>query len=110
VSARVDAQNEPKPTLADNSSAAGAALALQFATPVGSVDPDDRWGNGPALPADHPAWARDALSISQRARALLARIKPVVVRVIAFWEHRVKSIAIGGRTLSIDASGSYRVP
>ena len=110
MSPRVDAQNEPQPTLGDNGSAAGAALALPFATPVGNVDPDDRWGNGPALPADHPAWARDALSISQRARALLARIKPVVVRVIAFWEHRVKSIAIGGRTLSIDASGSYRVP
>jgi hypothetical protein len=110
VSARVDAQNEPQPTLADNGSAVGAAPARPFAAPVGNVDPDDRSGNGPALPADHPAWARDALSISQRARALLARVKPVVVRVIAFWEHRVKSIAIGGRTLSIDASGSYRVP
>jgi hypothetical protein len=51
---------------------------------------------------------RDALSISQRARALLAKLQPVVVRVVAFWEHRVKSIAVGGRTLSVDASGSYR--
>ncbi len=110
MSTRVDVQNETQPALGDNGSASGVAIALPFATPVGNVDPDDRWGNGPALPADHPAWARDALSISQRARALLARIKPVVVRVVAFWEHRVKSIAIGNRTLSIDASGSYRVP
>ncbi len=110
MSARVDVQSETQPALGDNASAAGAGVALPFATPVGNVDPDERWGNVPALPADHPAWARDALSISQRARALLARIKPVVVRVIAFWEHRVKSIAIGGRTLSVDASGSYRVP
>jgi RNA polymerase sigma factor (sigma-70 family) len=110
VSARVDVQNETQPTLGDNASVQGASVALPFTAPVGNVDPDDRWGNGPALPADHPAWARDALSVSQRARALLARIKPVVVRVIAFWEHRVKSITIGGRTLSVDASGSYRVP
>jgi hypothetical protein len=110
VSARVDVQNETEPTLGDNASVQGASVALPFTAPVGNVDPDDRWGNGPALPADHPAWARDALSVSQRARALLARIKPVVVRVIAFWEHRVKSITIGGRTLSVDASGSYRVP
>ncbi len=110
MSARVDAQNETQPALVDGGAAASAALALPLAAPVGAVDPDDRWGNGPALPSDHPAWARDALSISQRARALLARIKPVVVRVIAFWEHRVKSISIGGRTLSVDASGSYRMP
>ncbi len=110
MSARVDVPNETQSALGDNASAQGAAVALPFAAPVGNVDSDDRWGNGPALPSDHPAWARDALSISQRARALLARIKPVVVRVIAFWEHRVKSITIGGRTLSVDASGSYRLP
>jgi hypothetical protein len=38
----------------------------------------------------------------------LVKLKPVAIRVIAFWEHRVRSIAIGNRTVSVDASGSYR--
>jgi len=72
------------------------------------LDPDDRYG-GHALPSDHPAWMKDTLSISQRTRALLARLKPVVVKVVAYWEHRVRSIAIGTRRLSVDPSGSYRL-
>ncbi len=97
----------------DAASAAVAGAGLAPAAPllpgaVAAIDPSDGWGDGPTLPHDHPTWMRDTLSISQRARALLARIKPVAVRVIAFWEHRVRSIAIGSRTLSVDASGSYR--
>jgi hypothetical protein len=62
-----------------------------------------------ALPADHPAWTRDRLSLSSQARALLARIKPAVVTVLAFFDHRLRSVFVGGRKLSIDASGSYRL-
>jgi hypothetical protein len=96
---------------AGGASASGAGLAP--AAPlvpgaVAAIDASDGWGDGPTLPHDHPAWMRDTLSVSQRARALLARIKPVAVRVVAFWEHRVRSIVIGSRTLSVDASGSYR--
>ncbi|MBD5635735.1 MAG: hypothetical protein IAI49_14785 [Candidatus Eremiobacteraeota bacterium] len=104
---RVETQTE-----AQSAQAAANASLVQTPTlslpPIEAVDPEERYGNGPSLPSDHPAWMRDSLSISQRARALLASIKPVVVRVIAFWEHRARTIAIGGRTLCVDASGSYR--
>ena len=85
------------------------ALALAL-PPVPSVaaDSDDRW-SGHALPNDHPAWMRDTLSISGRARALIASLKPVALKVVTAWEHRVRSIVIGARRLSVDASGSYRL-
>jgi len=102
VSARVDLDAQaPLAPQAVPAEALLDARALAF-------DPDDRY-QGPTLPADHPRWMRDTLSVSQRARALLAKVKPVVVRVIAYWEHRVRSITIGGRTLCVDASGSYRL-
>jgi hypothetical protein len=110
VAGRVDGQ----PDLAGNpqAAAAGAPLALALPAPfvpaLDPVDADDGWGNGPSLPSDHPAWARDAISLSQRARALLAHVVPVVLRVIAFWEHRTRSIDVGGRTLFVDTGGSYR--
>ncbi len=90
------------------------ALGLTATTPAPealaplAIDPDERY-DGPALPSDHPAWLRDAVSISQRARALLAALKPVVIHVIGVWEHRVRSIVIGDRSMKVDASGSYRI-
>ncbi len=63
----------------------------------------------PRLPPDHPAWQRDVVSISSRARALLATLVPVVVRVVASWDHRVRELALGTRTLSVDPAGSYRL-
>jgi hypothetical protein len=103
VSARVDAE-------AQAANAAGPPLAYVNALPLAPIaaDPEDRWG-GHALPNDHPAWMKDTLSISQRARALLAKIKPIAIRVVAFWEHRVRSIALPGGRVSVDASGSYRL-
>ena len=92
----------------------GAAqqAALPGQTPVNLVaaiafDPDDRYG-GNALPNDHPRWMKDTLSISARARALVQKMKPLVMRVITGWDHRIRQIEIGGRTLKVDASGSYR--
>jgi hypothetical protein len=61
------------------------------------------------LPADHPAWSRDRLSLSAQARLLLAKLKPVALRVLTFWDHRLRSAFVGGRKLTIDASGSYRL-
>jgi hypothetical protein len=61
------------------------------------------------LPRDHPQWVKDALSVSNRARELLAQLKPVVVRILTFWDHRVRSALIGDSRVSIDPSGSYRV-
>jgi len=96
----------------DTQSANASAVALPYvnALPLAPIaaDPDDRWG-GHALPNDHPAWMKDTLSISQRARALLAKIKPIAIRVVAFWEHRVRSVAVAGGRVSVDASGSYRL-
>jgi hypothetical protein len=103
VSGRV----EPDPQSVALAATLAQTQAL-LAEPIAPLDPDEGWRGGSSLPNDHPAWMRDTVSVSQRARALLARIAPVAVRVIAFWEHRVKSIAIGNRTLSVDASGSYR--
>ncbi len=73
-----------------------------------AFDNDDQYG-GPALPSDHPAWLKDAVSLSQRARALVAKLKPVVLHVVAVWEHRVRSIVVAGRKVSVDPSGSYRM-
>ena len=60
------------------------------------------------LPRDHPKWNRDALTISARARELIERLRPVVVLVLTFWDHRIRRISIGNTRLGIDASGSYR--
>ncbi|MBC5810715.1 MAG: hypothetical protein GIW95_07690 [Candidatus Eremiobacteraeota bacterium] len=73
------------------------------------VGPDADFDPGLRLPNDHPPWARDVVSLSARARALVARVKPAVIRVVAAWEHRVRTILVGGRRLSVDASGCYRV-
>lgn len=86
---------------------AHAALAQVIATPLAAI-PDNEIET-PALPHDLPPWARDAVAISQRARAMLARLKPVVLRVLSFWDHTARSALISGKRLSIDISGSYRV-
>ncbi|HZO93451.1 MAG TPA: hypothetical protein VFB22_06740 [Candidatus Baltobacteraceae bacterium] len=61
------------------------------------------------LPREHPAWQRDVLSVSSRARETLARLRPVVIRVLTFWDHVVRAAAIGHRRLEIDPSGCYRL-
>ena len=83
-------------------------IELRSSAPVLGLTPDDELET-PLLPGEHPKWVRDALAVSQRARSLLARIKPVIVRVLTFWDHHVRSATIGGRRLTVDFSGSYRV-
>ena len=61
------------------------------------------------LPRDHPAWQRDILSVSARARAVLAALRPVVVRALTFWDHVVRSASVCTRCLEIDPSGCYRL-
>lgn len=60
------------------------------------------------LPHDHPRWVKDAIAVSQRARELLARLRPVAMQVFSFWDHRVRWVAIGDRWVQVDASGCYR--
>lgn len=105
MNARVDPDGGALPSSTLTSAPAGA-LPVPGGLPV-SLDPDERSGND--LPSDHPAWAKDTLSLSQRARAAFARLKPIALRVMTFWDHRVRSIVIGGRRLSVDVSGSYRL-
>jgi hypothetical protein len=63
----------------------------------------------PSLPGDHPAWQRDVVSVSARARALIAALRPLAIRVLTVWDHRFGAISIGSRMLGIDASGCYRL-
>lgn len=60
------------------------------------------------LPRDHPRWVKDALTVSSRAREAISRLRPAVVRILGFWDHRVRSATIAGFRVGIDASGSYR--
>jgi hypothetical protein len=61
------------------------------------------------LPHDQPRWVKDAIAVSQRARELIASLRPVAVRVLSFWDHRIRSIVVGDRCVSVDASGCYRI-
>ena len=63
----------------------------------------------PLLPRDHPAWMRDAVAVSARAREWVHKLKPVALRILTFWDHTVRSITVMGRALSVDGSGSYRL-
>jgi len=90
----------------------GGAVTLAPAIPPGAPSPiafDPEIEPESRLPSDHPAWARDVISLTLRARELFARLRPVVVRVYTAWEHRVRSILVGGARLSIDLSGCYRL-
>ena len=76
---------------------------------VPALPPIDGEANGlPDLPSDHPQWQRDVVSISSRARAIIANVVPVVVRTLAYWDHRIREVAFGARTLSVDPAGCYR--
>ncbi|MGA2395899.1 MAG: hypothetical protein ABSH03_21380 [Candidatus Lustribacter sp.] len=88
---------------------ADAALVYPLAL-VPALPPIDAEAAGlPDLPSGHPQWQRDVVSISSRARALIANVVPVVVRTLAYWDHRLREVAFGARTLSVDPAGCYRL-
>lgn len=60
------------------------------------------------LPHDHPRWVKDALAVSQRAREILAKLRPIALVVLSFWDHRIRSIVVGDRRVEVDPSGCYR--
>ncbi|MDE2483418.1 MAG: hypothetical protein KGN02_14670 [bacterium] len=86
----------------------GELLGLQRSAPVVPAIPEAEMESS-LLPRDHPPWVKDALTVSQRAREAIARLKPVVIRILTFWDHRWRARIVGGSRVSIDASGSYRV-
>jgi hypothetical protein len=84
--------------------AAGMRPSEPVVTAVAEADLD-----AGQLPHDHPHWVRDAVAVSRAARDLVARLRPIVVKVLTFWDHGVRCIAVGGRRVGVDASGSYRI-
>jgi hypothetical protein len=60
------------------------------------------------LPHDQPRWVKDAVAVSQRAREIIAKLRPAAVNVLSFWDHRIRAIVVGDRHVQIDASGCYR--
>jgi hypothetical protein len=84
-----------------------AVLALQPPAASANLDPDGL--SDSRLPADHPQWQRDVVSISSRTRALIATIVPAVVRTFSYWDHRVRELVLGARTLAVDPAGCYRL-
>jgi len=90
------------------SDAAAAFTATPLALPVLPVVPDDEIET-PPLPRDHPKWVKDALAVSYRARRLLARVRPVAIRVLTFWDHQLRGVSIAGSRLTVDFSGSYKL-
>ena len=88
--------------------ALGLTPAAATAVP-GVLAPDAGIDVPASLPRDHPNWQRDALAVSARARAIVARLRPITVRVLTFWDHVVRTIAVRGRRLEVDPSGCYRI-
>ena len=82
--------------------------ALAGVVPILALVPDDELET-PPLPREHPKWAKDSLAISARARALIQRLRPVIVRIMTFWDHKFRTISVGDRQMTVDASGCYRV-
>jgi len=82
--------------------------ALAGALPVLPLISEDELET-PPLPRDHPRWVRDAVALSARARSILVKLRPIIVRVMTFWDHHSRSIAVGSRRLNVDSSGSYRI-
>jgi hypothetical protein len=96
---------EPDEALPERpASIAGARENERVALPP--LDGDAELG---LLPRGHPQWVRDGISLSHRAREALVRLRPLAVRVLRFWDHRVRSIVVAGRRVAIDPSGSYRL-
>lgn len=79
-----------------------------YADPVVTAASDAGLGSG-SLPPDHPRWAKDSLAVSQRARELVARLRPIAIRILCFWDHRVRSAVVAGLVVRIDPSGCYRI-
>jgi len=61
------------------------------------------------LPAGHPPWTRDVAALTRRARAALAELPRVVIRVMGFWEHPRREALVDGRRVTVDAAGTYLV-
>lgn len=96
---RIDVENAPRLL-------AGVRESVQSEPVVAPVAQTEH--EAPLLPHDHPPWVKDTLRVSQRAKEILARLRPIALRILTFWDHRIRTMSISGRRISIDPSGSYR--
>ncbi|MBV8489415.1 MAG: hypothetical protein JO199_02705 [Candidatus Eremiobacteraeota bacterium] len=92
-----------------------AALASQLRTETSAAEPivtevSHAENDAAGLPHDHPRWIKDAAAVSRAARSIVARLRPIAIRVFTFWDHRFRTIAVAGCRLEVDASGSYHLP
>ena len=92
-----------------------SVLAAQLRVETAATEPivgeiSQAENDAAGLPRDRPGWIKDAVAVSRAARQLIARLRPVAIRVLSFWDHRLRSVAVAGSRLEIDASGSYRLP
>ena len=89
---------------------AGLPAGLEHVDARNAIAAVDEGGgfDAASLPPDHPKWSHDGVSLSRRARALVARLAPIAVKVFTMWDHRFRAIGIHGRRLVIDPSGCYR--
>jgi hypothetical protein len=85
-----------------------APLAILPPAPASPPVADSAFDAPATLPRDHPAWQRDVLAVSSRVRAIIARMRPVAVRVLTFWDHAVRRVLVAGRSVEVDPSGCYR--
>lgn len=90
----------------DERHASLVTAALASSEPVVAA-PGEADFEAPLLPHDHPKWVKDAISVSRRASECIARLKPVALRVLTFWDHRIRSIVVGTSRVNVDSSGSY---
>jgi hypothetical protein len=79
-----------------------------YAEPIVPATSDAELGSD-SLSHEHPRWVKDSLAVSQRARELIARLRPIAIRILTFWDHRSRSAFVGGMRVCIDPSGSYRL-
>jgi hypothetical protein len=93
-----------------NNARAPHELATRSPAGIEPSGPSDIDGDeiGARLPASTPAWQRDTVAVSARVRALLDTLRPIVIGVLTFWDHALRSVRIGARRLEIDPSGCYR--
>lgn len=64
----------------------------------------------PHLPRDFPAWARDVVVVSGRFRAVVTTLVPGFMRVIRYWDQRVRRLVLrDGRVVVVEDSGCYRI-
>jgi hypothetical protein len=89
--------------------AAVAASAARDSQRLAAVSSDGDRPQAELLSHGHSKWTIDGVAISGRAREAVARLKPVIVAVLQFWDHGTRAIVASGQRVTVDASGSYRV-